>query len=232
MSAYVGDELSLFAHASNWKNYWSSMISPFLGETVLDVGAGLGSTIRAAAGPKQKRWVAIEPDDSLAEELRAGVGDGTLPSSVEVVTGTLDAVEEKFHSVLYIDVLEHIEDDKTEMQKAIERVLPGGNLIVLSPAHQFLYTPFDEGIGHFRRYSKATLSACQPDGSEQVLLRYLDGVGIAASLANRMLLQQSMPTQSQIAKWDKFMVPVSRVIDPMTGYHIGKSVLAVWRRVK
>ena len=45
--------------------------------------------------------------------------------------------EAKFDAILYIDVLEHIEDDRAEMARAAARLKPGGALIVLAPAHPF-----------------------------------------------------------------------------------------------
>ena len=61
-------------------------------------------------------------------------------------------------------------------------------------------------------------------------LIYLDSVGLLASAGNRLLLRQSMPTERQILAWDRLMIPVSRVIDPVFGHRLGKSVLGVWRR--
>jgi hypothetical protein len=61
---------------------------------------------------------------------------------------------------------------------------------------------------------------------------YLDSVGLLASAANRLLLKQSLPTARQIQVWDNFMVPCSRLLDPLTGYLAGKSVVAVWERSK
>jgi hypothetical protein len=55
-------------------------------------------------------------------------------------------------------------------------------------------------------------------------------VGIFASLGNRLLTRASMPTEAQIGLWDRWMVPLSRWIDPLLAYQVGKSVLAVWRR--
>ena len=51
-----------------------------------------------------------------------------------------------------------------------------------------------------------------------------------ASLGNRLLLRSSQPTRAQIRIWDDFMVPVSRLIDPLLFGRVGKSVLAVFRR--
>lgn len=49
-------------------------------------------------------------------------------------------------------------------------------------------------------------------------------------MANRFLLSAPLPSKRQIAVWDKLLVPVSRVLDRITGYRFGKSVVAVWRK--
>jgi len=101
---------------------------------------------------------------------------------------------------------------------------------VLSPAHEFLFTPFDTAIGHFRRYSRASLRASAPDTLRTEKLVYLDAAGMLASAANRLLLQSSMPTERQILTWDRLLVPISRLVDPIFAGRIGKSVLGVWRK--
>src|SRR6185503_1103577 len=96
--------------------------------------------------------------------------------------------------------------------------------------HQFLYTPFDRAIGHFRRYSRPSLRKISPPGLDLEALFYLDSCGIALSTANRVLLRLSMPTKSQIGVWDKWVIPVSRVLDPVMGYSLGKSIVGIWRK--
>ena len=59
---------------------------------------------------------------------------------------------------------------------------------------------------------------------------YLDAAGLVLSLGNRVLLRSSTPTVRQIHIWDRRFVTVSRYIDPLLGYRLGKSVLAIWRK--
>ena len=43
--------------------------------------------------------------------------------------------------------------------KQIHRLLqPEGQLLVIVPAYQWCYSKFDEAIGHYRRYNKASIS--------------------------------------------------------------------------
>ena len=108
--------------------------------------------------------------------------------------------------------------------------VPGGRVIVLSPAHQWLFTPFDAAIGHFRRYTRAMLKSIQPTSLQLESCWYLDSVGMAASAANLWFLKQSMPTQQQLHFWDTFLVPPSRILDPVCLHSVGKTVVAVWRK--
>src|SRR5688572_13329934 len=70
---YSGTELDVFRHAVNWKRYWAAAIAPFLGNDVLDVGAGIGATAVNLKQHACNRWVELEPDAQLSrriEELR------------------------------------------------------------------------------------------------------------------------------------------------------------------
>jgi SAM-dependent methyltransferase len=226
---YCGGELELFAQARHWKDYLRAQIAPHLSGRVLEVGAGLGGTTKVLAGLPHAEWLCLEPDAVLAAAIRRDVAAGALPP-VEVAVGTLAALPagRLFDTILYIDVLEHIEDDRGELAAAAARLAPGGRLVVLSPAHAMLFSDFDRAVGHCRRYARDSLRAAAPPGLKLARLRYLDGVGMLASLANRWLLRKSLPSAADIALWDRVMVPLSRRVDPLLGYRLGKSVLAVW----
>lgn len=222
--SYVGGELELFAQAANWKRYWTGLVRPLLGGDVLEVGAGIGANT-AQLRPAGRRWVCLEPDPALAARIPAAVPD------CEVVVGTIEALPPApaFDAALYLDVLEHIEDDHQELVRARERLRPGGRLIVLAPAHGWLFSPFDAAVGHHRRYDRRRLLAASPPDVELERACYLDSVGMLASIANRAMLRQALPTAAQIATWDRLLVPCSRWLDPLTGGRLGKSILVVWK---
>lgn len=228
---YIGTELDLFSLATNWKAYWAMAITPYLGASVLDVGAGKGATARLLSGAPGRRWLALEPDAQMADCIRQEIGSGAIKGPCDVKVGTLEALspDEKFDTILYIDVLEHIEADRAELDRAAKYLKPAGRIVVLSPAHNWLYTPFDKALGHFRRYDVDLLRRATPASLAVDRIFYLDSVGMLASLANRLILKASHPTPAQIRLWDSWMVPASRVVDPLTGNRLGKSIVGVWR---
>ena len=229
---YQGSELDLFLRAVNWKRYFGGMLRPYVGGRVLEVGAGIGANVEAVETPDVAEWVCLEPDPELAERIRQRIDRHELPAKCRVIAGTIERIapEDRFDAILYIDVLEHIEDDAGELRRAAAHLAEGGRLIVLAPAHQFLFSPFDAAIGHFRRYSRRSLTHLAPPGMRLVRASMIDSFGLCASLANRLLLRSAMPTASQVAFWDRILVPLSRIGDRLSFHKVGKSVLVVWRR--
>jgi SAM-dependent methyltransferase len=228
---YVGSELDLFAEVVNWKSYWSKQMAPFITGDVLEVGAGIGSNTAFIDQGGAGEWVCLEPDPALGDELsRKLIREAGPP--YETVNGTLETLDDRrlFDTIIYVDVLEHIEDDRGELIRASAHLRGNGRVIVLSPAHQRLFTVFDSAIGHFRRYDRPTLKSIAPESFRLERIRYLDCVGLCASASNLLLLRQSMPSAAQLRFWDRWIVPVSRVLDPIFFYSLGKSILAVWNK--
>lgn len=229
---YIGSELELFAELQNWKGYWAGQLRPFVKGDILEIGAGIGSNTRFLdAGGGSGRWVCLEPDPELLAQLIRNIKQSEVRRSYETVRGTLESLSgQMFDTIVYIDVLEHIENDFEELSRAASCLRSGGHLIVLSPAHQSLFSPFDAAIGHFRRYNRKMLRAVSPVGLRLQRMRYLDCAGMTLSAANRLLLRQSMPTEAQLRFWDRWIVPVSRVFDKLFRYSLGKTIIAIWER--
>jgi protein-L-isoaspartate O-methyltransferase len=226
---YIGNELSLFEKAVNWKAYYGSKLKPYLKNRVLEVGAGIGGTTLSLCDGSQKEWLCVEPDATLASDVSRLIETKKLPSCCHLHVGTLSNLPKQapFDAIMYIDVVEHIEDDRSELALAYEHLAPNGVLIVLVPAYQWLYSPFDKAIGHYRRYTRSMLLKAMPPQSKILHAWYLDSFGLLASSANKVLLKQSNPTPKQIKFWDSMLVPVSKVTDKIVQHRFGKSVLVI-----
>ncbi|MGH7358166.1 MAG: class I SAM-dependent methyltransferase, partial [Candidatus Rokuibacteriota bacterium] len=108
---------------------------------MLEVGAGLGSTTRHLCDGSQRAWLCLEPDMAMAARLAGAIARGALPACCRARAGTIRDLppDARFDAILYVDVLEHIEDDAAELVAAARALRPGGALIVLAPAHGWLY---------------------------------------------------------------------------------------------
>lgn len=227
---YIGKELEIFQFAENWKGYVARRVRPYLTGHVLEVGAGLGANVPYLYREDLQRFVSLEPDTQLCGEYRQRQSKGLIPPDCELVGGTLIELnsDEFFDSIVYFDVIEHIEDDCAEVGRAFDHLRSGGHLVILCPAHNWLFSPFDEAIGHFRRYDKQMyrkLSDRQP-----IRIEYLDSIGLLASIANKLFLKQDYPTEKQIKMWDRAFVQMSKICDPATFHLVGKSLLGVWKK--
>jgi len=58
-----------------------------------------------------------------------------------------------FHLVGLFDVLEHVDEDREALVSLWRSLVPGGRILLTIPAHQFLWSYFDEAAHHCRRYS-------------------------------------------------------------------------------
>ncbi len=231
-SKYIGDELTIFKDAVNWKKYWYNSISKYISGDVLEVGAGIGinTNLILQNHPDVRSIVSIEPDKSLADQILSNL---TVDNSkVTVLNQYLHDLptDKRFDTIIYIDVIEHIEDDSGELNKAKLYLKEGGLLIILVPAYNFLFSPFDEAIGHYRRYNKKMLVNAIPDELSKLKLFYLDSLGVCASLVNKFVLKQSYPTKKQILKYDRMIVPISKILDRLVFNSLGKSLVGIWKK--
>ncbi len=229
---YQGQELNLFEKAISWKKYFSQLIQPYIHGAVLECGAGIGATTKMLNNGTNTEWTLLEPDKEMAKLLRNKISRNELPSNCKVIEGTISTLENRsqFDTILYIDVLEHIKNDNTEIEMAALRLNSGGHLIILSPAFTSLYSKFDNAIGHYRRYTKKKLKSLLPASLKLKSLRYLDSSGFFLSFTNRFLLKQKYPTERQLYFWDKLLIPVSKISDKVFNYSFGRSILGIWEK--
>jgi len=232
---YPGQELKLFEEARNWKKYLSAQIRPFISGKVLEVGAGISETTPFMISEQVTQWTCLEPDEHLFNTIRHKISRRELPVYCKARKGTLEDLEtgEKFDTIIYIDVLEHIEEDKAEVAKAISHLNEDGHLVILSPAFQFLYNPFDRAVGHHRRYTKSTLRNVMKSGNlAEKKLIYLESWGTILIFFNRFLFRKTYPSKFTVSFWDRFFIPLSKITDKLLLHSFGKSIIGVWQLKK
>lgn len=122
--------------------------------SVLEIGCGRGGF--GARLAQRYAYLGIEPDEAsyaVAKERISAVGVGEVHN---IASGALGY--QTFDLVCAFEVLEHIEDDTAAVKDWTSRVRPGGWLMLSVPADQYRYGPWDELVGHFRRYDPSELT--------------------------------------------------------------------------
>ena len=145
---YPGKELEMFDKAHFWRKYLHLVIKKFIGKKILEVGAGVGSFTKIYV--KENVDTTLSEIDNVNYEILKKTFD--LQKNVKVENKFIDQFNETFDTILYLSVLEHIENDKKEILNALEKLEDKGHLIICVPAHNYMYSNFDKEIGHFRRY--------------------------------------------------------------------------------
>jgi hypothetical protein len=135
----------------------------------------------------------------------------------------------RLDTVVSLNVLEHIEDDLAALSNMHQLLNGQGNLIVIVPAHQWLYGTMDSSIGHYRRYTKVSLARKLENAGLTVETQfYLNAVGALGWLVNGRLLRQEVPPTGQLA-WFNQLVPLLRGVEQRIRPPFGISLVSVSR---
>jgi SAM-dependent methyltransferase len=215
------DNLDVMQEAKNYNRYLFDLILSSGRATndslLVDFGAGSGTfaiPVKAAGC----RVICVETDPVLFANL--------AKRGLDVVS-SLELIEDGSIDYLYsLNVLEHIEDDEAITQLWFQKLCPGGQLLVYVPAFQMLYSSMDRKVGHFRRYTKHKLiERLTHAGFEISEARYADSVGFLATLIFKVLDKGQGDVDLRMLRiYDRWVFPLSRLIDCVTYLFFGKNV--------
>ena len=204
-------------------------VAPWTGRRLLEVGAGTGNL--TSYFTDREEVLALDLDPAFAQVLRDRLGH--LPNIRVLVadaTAPLDPiVGQTFDSILCVNVLEHIPEEATALRRFHEHLTPGGTLLLLVPAHPWLYGEVDRLAGHCRRYRRRELGErLRENGFEVVKIRYFNMLGALGWWVNVRLLRRRLLPELQMGLLNR-LVPLLRLEDRISP-PFGLSLIAVARR--
>ncbi len=153
------ETLEALSYAPRFNAWMAETILPYVGESVLEIGAGIGNLTRLLI-KRRKRYIASDIDPHHLARLSARF---VHRPNFEARFCDLTEAEhftdfaEQVDSIVCLNVLEHVSDDATALRNMCDALLPGGRAIILVPQGQELYGSLDTALGHYRRYSIAEL---------------------------------------------------------------------------
>lgn len=227
--SYFGTDLEVMSFAINYQRWIFAEFLPYIKGSVAEVGAGMGNVSKLILDSNIKSLTAFEPSVNMYPLLEKAFKTDMRAKAVNDLLCIAGGAE-SFDSVLYVNVLEHIEDDACELACAHTALTSGGYLMIFVPALPWLYSEFDRQLGHFRRYTKNSLLALvQRSGFSVVKVCCFDMAGIIPWFINFTLLKNTMSSHA-VSLYDRLVVPVMRVVEKWAPPFIGKNILLVARK--
>jgi glycosyltransferase involved in cell wall biosynthesis len=151
--------LDALSFAPRFNRWMAEAILPYVGQSVLEIGAGMGNMSRHLA-PRRKAYFATDIRPEYIEHLR-NLFRHRPAVRVERLDVTqqaeITAVGRQVDTVVCLNVLEHIEDDSGALRSIGTLLAPGGRLVLLVPNGPAAYGSIDREIGHYRRYTASHL---------------------------------------------------------------------------
>jgi SAM-dependent methyltransferase len=225
-------ELELLAEMPNYYGWIMETLAPFVRGNVIEYGAGTG-TISQRLTTLADKLVLVEPSADLAAVLRAMFRDDP---KVMVINESLEQHALRIgaatvDTVVMVNVLEHVEDDRQALAQLFRILQPGGHLLIFVPALQKLMSKLDLMFGHFRRYHRTDLvQKVAQAGGEAELCRYFDFLGILPWFFLNKLMGATTFNPQLAHIHDKFVVPISRTAERAISPPIGKNIILVARK--
>jgi SAM-dependent methyltransferase len=220
---YTGmDNLKVMLEAQNYNRFLTDLVLRHRNGsgTILDFGAGLG-TFSEMIRERGFDVDCLEVDKDECAILQQ--------KGFRVFQNTADVADESYDYVFSLNVFEHIEHDEAAMKECSRILRPGGCVLTYVPAFHILFGDMDRKVEHFRRYTRQSLTYLA-DVSHMTVIQteYVDVAGYFATLLfNAVSKGNGDINKGSIKFYDRYIFPLSRVLDAATHTFIGKNVFMV-----
>lgn len=231
---YFGRDLEAMSFAVNYHKWLIDEIRSYINSPIVEVGAGSGNFSEELYNVFKElplfKLFAFEPSANMYSLLKNRFQNvDNIKTFNDYFNSEID-LSEDINTILYINVLEHIEMDKEELISSYKKLNTGGRVIVFVPALQFLFSSLDEQLGHYRRYHKKRLVALLEIAGFQVeKVKYFDLVGILPWYIAFTLMGKIIQP-GNVKLYDKVVVPIMSRIEKKFPPPVGKNLLIIGKK--
>jgi SAM-dependent methyltransferase len=227
--SYTLEDQQRMTRAKNYFAWQSRLVIREIGRRVVEIGCGVGNFTEMLLDRDLVIALDIEPDcvERLKERypgrknLQAFACDASDPAFPRLAGYGVD-------SCVCLNVLEHIEDDRGALEAMQSILKPGGVTVLIVPAFQALYGPIDRNLGHYRRYTRASISTVAAQAGFRVKrTQYMNTLGFFGWWVNAHILKREAQSERQIAIFDRYLVPIMSAVETAVKPFYGQSLLAV-----
>lgn len=227
--------LEVIARANRFNRWMFDTVKPFLHGKILEIGSGTGNI--SIFFLQNKMTITLsDADNTYIRVLNDKFH--SCPSLHEIALIDLESEnfeqvyslhQGQYDSIFLLNVLEHIADDLAAIRNCASLLKPGGQLVVLTPAYSFLYSPLDKALGHYRRYTLQKLKRLfAANGLFEKKAFYFNALGIAAWLYAKIFRLKTIPA-GEMGFFNK-LVPAARLLDTIMFRKAGLSAVLVGKK--
>lgn len=231
--AYAGKDLEAMAFAQRYHEWILQSFRRYLGRRIVEVGAGTGSFSELLLSCSPELLVLVEPSREMFQLLEERLDRHEGSPKIQLHNASFIDVANQVKaetpdSILYVNVLEHIENDDEELAQVHETLPANGRVFIFVPAFQWLYGGFDERVGHFRRYTRAGLiKKCQEAKFNVLHSQYFDSTGVLPWWIKYRLFKSNALNVRDVRLYDRLVVPIARRLESVASPPIGKNLLLI-----
>ncbi|MEQ8318372.1 MAG: bifunctional glycosyltransferase/class I SAM-dependent methyltransferase [Phycisphaerales bacterium] len=216
--------------ARGYNRWLLSQFESHVGSRVLEAGCGIGNFTEQLLDRERLICTDLDPyyaeiadrryahlENVTASQLDPSLADDVAPVALE-----------RPDTVIAMNVVEHVGDDEAVLKSYHDVLQPGGTVVVLAPAHDWLFTEYDRRLGHFRRYTRATLSErLKAAGFEVVHTQQFNRLGVLGWWASGKLGRKQF-TPGQMKLFHR-LLPIAKIVEKIDSLP-GLSVIAIGRK--
>lgn len=232
-SGYIS--LEVMSKADKFNHWMAETIATYVSGETLEIGSGLGNISRYFID--NDFHITLSDIDPYYLDILKNQFQNTN-NVKDIISIDLQSsnfaecyreFENKFDTIFYLNVLEHLEFEDLAIQNSQFLLKSGGSLIVLVPAYSFLYSPMDMALDHFRRYTRKTLNnAFQRNHMVVTKSFYFNFLGIGAWIYGKIKKLKTVP-KSEMNTFNA-LIPLAKLLDKVLLHSMGLSVISIAKK--
>ncbi|KAF0249007.1 MAG: ribosomal RNA adenine methylase transferase [bacterium] len=228
-SDLAGDIQNVLAGAANYYAWIYHQFQADIGNNVLEIGCGGGHFTQFLADRPGKLLVA-DIEQQYLEALNKKYFSRTDFATASIDLNDLNWSDKylgQFDSVIFLNVLEHIEDDRQVLRQLRQVLRPEGKLMLMVPAFQIIYGSMDAADNHYRRYSKKEVKEKLQTAQFNIKwLRYMNIPGFFAWFINGRILKRNLLPEGQLGLYNQ-IIPIVEQIEMFLPLPFGQSIISL-----
>ena len=229
--------LRSISNADRFNQWMFDTIKPWCKGEILEIGSGIGNISQCFLNNGFDIFMTdLRSHYCKALHQKFGSHDHLSGiSTLNVVDENFDKVYHKFNNrfdtVVALNVVEHIKLDALAIANCRKMLKDYGRIVLLVPAHMYLYNQLDEELGHYKRYQKEALyKLVSQTGFSIIHTQYFNAPGILAWWISSLNKKQRTITHTQMKIYNQ-LVPLFRNIDRLIQHSYGLSLILVGEKI-